>query len=465
MSAKAFNSYLFAAMAVLSATFVLWLLRETLTQANFSLVYVLVVIISAMHGGTGSSLFAALLSLLCFNFFLVRPYYTFFVADPRDFVDLVIFILTAIFTGQLASRARQQTEDARQRAYEQDILSKLTSSFNQITDTEGVYTALKRVLHDDLAVQHSQVLPIKSEGVSGTNILYLLLRAGDSIYGTLCASFEKPPTAAQSRLIVACAVQASMALQRIELAERAHQSRSFEEADRLKTALLHAVSHDLRTPITIIKTSASNLLNLHSTLDESERVEMLQAIDNEADQLNKMIGNLLDLSRLKAGSLQLNSDWNDLEEVAGDVAARVWQLTHQERVRIIFPADFPLVYVDYGLILQVLSNLVENSLRYEPAEKQVEIRGTAKINEVQIAVVNHGPSIPQEERDHIMEPFYHGEGGNIGLGLAIAKGIVEAHQGRLWVEDTPAGGVTFILFLPLQSVSKEVNDIHENSRG
>jgi two-component system sensor histidine kinase KdpD len=264
---------------------------------------------------------------------------------------------------------------------------------------------------------------------------------------------------------MACAVRASLALQRIELAERAQKSKSFEEADRLKTALLHAVSHDLRTPITVIKTSASNLLNLSSTLGEDERVEMFKTIETEADQLNKMIGNLLDLSRLKAGALQLNRDWNALEDVAGDVAARVWQLTHQERIRIDFSDKFPLVCFDYGLVLQALSNLVDNSLRYEPTGLQVIIRGKVQGDEAHVAVVNHGPTVPPGERELIMEPFYHGQEGNIGLGLAVAKGIIEAHHGRLWVEDTPGGGATFALAFPLTPSPQEVDNVNENPRG
>ncbi|MBI5959374.1 MAG: DUF4118 domain-containing protein [Chloroflexi bacterium] len=332
--------YVLALLLTAGATLLLWLLRAELTPANNSLLYLLVVLIVAISQGTGPSLLAALVSFLGFNFFLVEPYYTFHVADPRDLLDLLVFFASATLTGQLASYAHRQ-------------------------------------------------------------------------------------------------------------AERAQRSRAFEEADRLKTALLHAVSHDLRTPITIIKTSVSNLLTFYATLPENEREDMLRVIENEADHLNKMVGNLLDISRLKAGALQMNQGWNSLEEVAGDVAARVWQITHQERVHICFPDSIPLVCFDYGLILQVLSNLVENSLRYEPPDRQIEICGELVKGETRVLVRNHGPNIPAEERDLIFEPFFHGARGNIGLGLAIAKGIVEAHEGRLWIEDTPGGGATFVFSLPL----------------
>ncbi|MCC7451138.1 MAG: DUF4118 domain-containing protein [Anaerolineae bacterium] len=444
------RTYLAITLLVTTVTFVLWLLRDALTLANFSLAYLLIVLVSAIYQGIRPSLYAALLSFLCFNYFLVRPLYTFHVADPREGLNLIAFFAAAILTGRLAHVARQQTEDARQRAAEQNMLYELTSVLNQLTDSARIHQSIKAVLHKHFTICQIDILPRDVESAPQVaNVLYLPLRAGDSVYGTLRLTFDQPPPLSLQRLLAACSVQAAMALQRVELAQRAQQSKSFEEADRLKTALLRAVSHDLRTPITIIKTSASNLLNLHTTLAEDERIDMLKVIESEADHLDKMVGNLLDISRLKAGAMTINLAWNSLEEVAGEVAARVWQRIHEERITINFPDDMPMAQFDYGLILQTLANLVDNALRYEPEGTRIEIRGSAQADDVRVAIVNHGPTIPPEERALIMEPFYHGAGGRTGLGLAIAKGIIEAHQGQLWVEDTPGGGATFVFTLPL----------------
>lgn len=441
--------YLAAIALIAATTLALWMFRGMFTRVNFAVCYMLAVLVIGVWQGTRPSLVAALLSFLCFNYFLTRPYYTFWVADPHDLLDLFVYFACAAISGQLASYARRQAESNRQLANEQIILYQLTSSLNQTTDTQGVYRTLKQVLEGLSTVTGVEILPHRAEmPLASPAKLYLLLRVGDEIFGVLGVAFDSPPVTSLVQLITVCAVQTSVALQRIELAARAQRSRNFEEADRLKTALLHAVSHDLRTPITIIKTSVSNLLTFYQTVPESERVDMLRVIENEADQLNKMVGNLLDISRLKAGALQINRQWNSLEEVAGDVAARVWQLTHQERIRMVFPPTMPLVSFDYGLMLQVLSNLAENSLRYEPSDRQIEIASAIDGDEVRTWVRNHGPAIPVEERELIMEPFYHGTGGNIGLGLAIAKGIVEAHGGRLWVEDTPGGGASFVFSLP-----------------
>lgn len=437
-----------AALLSIALTLLLRLLHDYLTIANFSLIYVMAVVLMAVRLGTGPSLVAALICFLGFNFFLVRPFYTFMVAHPRELLDLLIFLFVAIITGQMSAYARRQAANANQRTYEQEVLFRLTSAFNKLTAQTEVYRVLQRVLEEDLHVQMSQILPDRQIAQVADTTAYTLLEADDHIYGTLRVTFAKPPTPWQLRMLAACAAQASAALARIDLTRQAAQSQSFEEADKLKTALLHAVSHDLRTPITIIKSSASNLVNLQARLSAPEQREMLEMIETEADQLNAMVEDLLEMSRLRAGALRLNKDWCSLEEIAGDVAAAVWQRARAERVRLCFPDDLPLVQCDYALMLRVLANLVDNSLRYEPAESQIEITGSSTPETVSVRVINHGPSIPASEHDLIMQPFYRGPDGHIGLGLAIAKGIVEAHDGHLRVEDTPAGGATFVVTLP-----------------
>jgi two-component system, OmpR family, sensor histidine kinase KdpD len=340
--AKKFNllKYTTAAAVIAVITLPLWLLRDFLSAANVALAYVLATLVIAIWLGTGPSLLAVAASFLAFNFFLIRPFYTLVVEDPRELIDLFIYLLVAVIVGQLAAYARQQ-------------------------------------------------------------------------------------------------------------AQQAQRSHTLEEADKLKTALLHAVSHDLRTPLTIIKTSASSLRAHYQRLTVEEQLEMVETIESEADRLNQLVGNLLDMSRLKAGAMILNKEWNSLAEIAGDVAARAWQRHQTEQVRLCFSDDLPLVLCDYGLVLQALANVVDNVLRYEAADSQVEIRGVSHKGEVRLAIINHGPDIPDGEKEQIMEPFYHGPDGHIGLGLAISQGIIELHGGRLWVEDTPGGGATFVLALPL----------------
>jgi two-component system sensor histidine kinase KdpD len=446
-----------AAGLVLLVTLPLWRIRDALTLANFSLIYLLLTLVVAVWLGTTPSLVAAFVSFFCFNFFLIRPYYTLTVKDPRELIDLFIFLLVALITGQLAAYARRQAEMAHNRAREQNILYELSSAFNRLNDREEIYQTLQTVVEENLPILSCVVLPsvetVPADGRQTT--IYLLIGTKEQIYGTFRADFAEPPVEGQRRFLMACVVQAAMALQRIDLAEDVQRSRAIEEADRLKTTLLHAVSHDLRTPITIIKTAASNLLSLREQISVAEKQEMTRVIEQEADALDQLVGNLLEMSRLQAGALKLHEDWADFSEIAGDVAAKAWQSNHATRIRLVFPEEMPLVRCDQGLMLQALSNITNNALRYEPPTSQVEIRSDFDDQAVRLLVVNHGPTIPAEEKAHIMEPFYRGDNGQVGLGLAISEGIVLAHQGRIWVEDTPGGGATFVMALPRSPLTEE----------
>ncbi len=446
-SVKIYSAVLFGVAGI---TLGAVLLRDTLTLANFTMIYLLFVVIVAIRAGTLPAFVTTFLSFMCINYFLVPPFYSLLVADSREVLDLLVFLIVASIAGRLAANARQQSQEAHQRAREQEILYQLTGSFNQLSQPEGVYEALTTVLLKELAARQAHVLPHASETmVDDSMVHYLLLQSGERIYGTVRVTFTAPLARHQVQLLNTCVSQAAMALQRIDLVERASKSQQFEESDKLKTAILHAVSHDLRTPITIIKTSASNLRQFHAQLNEEERIATAETIEHEVDQLDQLVGNLLDMSRLKAGALTLNCQLNSFEEVVGDVAARAWQLTRQERIKIAFPENMPLVDFDYGLILQALSNIVDNALRYEPAHSQIEIQGAVEGKQVLVKVINHGETINAEVKAHMMEPFYRGREGRIGLGLPIAKGIIEAHQGCLSVEDTPGNGATFIIGLPL----------------
>ncbi len=444
---------LIAVGLVILVTIPLWRIREALTLSNFSLIYLLLTLVIAIWLGTVPSFAAAFVSFFCFNFFFIKPYYTLIVADTRELLDLFIFLLIALITGQLAAYARRQAEIARHRASEQNILYELSSAFNGLNERKDIYRTLQNVVQENLPVVSCTVLASREMDETaplGDNqtTIYLLIAMNEQVYGSLKANFVVPPVEMQRRFLMACVVQTAMALQRIELAEDVQRNRALEEADRLKTTLLQAVSHDLRTPITIIKTAASNLQFLREQMSPAEKKEMTQVIEQEADTLDRLVGNLLDMSRLQAGALKLHEDWTAVSEIAGDVAAQAWQRHQATRIRLDFPDDMPLVRCDHGLMLQALGNITDNALRYEPPETQVEIGGTFNEEEVRLVVVNHGPTIPPEEKAHIMEPFYRGHDGHVGLGLAISQGIVTAHHGRTWIEDTPGGGATFIMALP-----------------
>lgn len=452
-----------AAMAlglVALITLLLWSVREILTLANFSLIYLLLTLIIAIWLGIVPSLITAFVSFFCFNFFLIRPYYTLKVEDPRELLDLFIYLLVALITSQLASYARKQAQAARHRAKEQNILYELSSAFNRLNNRENVYQTLRDAIHGNLSVTSYTVLDATDMTSPRDNqtTIYLLIGMNTQVYGTLRVSFLIPPTEAQRRFLMACVVQAAMALQRIDMAEDVRRSEAVAEADRLKTTLLQAVSHDLRTPITIIKTAANTLHILGNEMSLAEKQEITQVIEQETDTLDRLVGNLLDMSRLQAGALTLLEDWTNLSEIAGDVAAMAWQRHHTARIRLDFAEDMPLVRCDYGLMLQAVGNITDNMIRYEPSESLAELCGRYDEQNVYLTIINHGPTLAPEEKQQIMKPFYHGPDGHIGLGLAISKGIVEVHRGRIRIEDTPGGGVTFVITLP-RSPLEEKTDV------
>jgi two-component system sensor histidine kinase KdpD len=311
-----------------------------------------------------------------------------------------------------------------------------------------VYGVLVDVVKGDLKAQEACVCVDARQSAAHQYGTYELpLQSSEQTYGSLVAEFEHRLTTAQFNLLSTCVSQAAQALERIDLMARAIKGQQFEEADKLKTAILYSVSHDLRTPITIIKTSANNLQHLRGQLNPSDEIQIAETIEHEADQLDQLVGHLLDMSRLQAGALLLNCQPNSLEEMVGDAVARVWELTKQKRITLHFE-DMPLINFDYGLMRQAVSNLIENSLRYEPSGRQIEIRGSMNEADGRLDIINHGESIPDDLKERVMEPFYRGKQGRTGLGLPIAKGIIEAHQGHLKVEDTPEGGATFVVTLP-----------------
>ncbi len=454
-AAQAAGKYLLALLLVGGLSLLLWRVNERMTLANTSLLYMLLTLIAAVWLGTGPSVLAAVAGFLAINFLFVQPYYTLKVADSGELLDLFLFLAAALIAGRLAAYARRQAEAAGLNAEQQEILYGLTSALNPLTEPGAIRNELRRVALDRLGAETIDFLPARpaARPDDAGSVVFVLLEAGEAVYGTMRATFAQPLDASRHRLLLACAGQAALALQRVDLTGQAERGRALAEADRLKTAILHAVSHDLRTPITIIKTSAANLDELGDRLPAEEQRDLTRAIEAQADELDRLVGNLLDLSRLQAGAVALNEEWNSLEELAGDVAARAFATHKTERIALDFPDDLPLVRFDYGLMRQALGNIVENALRHEPESRRVLIRGRALADAARFEIVNHGPTIAAADRDRVMEPFYQSrdgrsQQGGVGLGLAIARGIVEAHHGELRVEDTPGGGATFVLTLP-----------------
>ena len=250
------------------------------------------------------------------------------------------------------------------------------------------------------------------------------------------------------------ASQAALALERVTLSKQAERAQIQAETERMRSSLLSSVSHDLRTPLAVIAGATSSLVEGATTLDPAVRVELAQTAYDEADRLNRLVGNLLDMTKLEAGALQVRKEWQPLEEVVGAALTRLDDRLHDRPLAAALPPDDPLVPLDSVLIEQVLINLLENALKYTPVNSPIELSATAASGVVTITVADRGPGIAPGDEQRIFDKFYRAQsangGGGAGLGLTICRGIVEAHGGRIWAENRAGGGAAFHFTLPLE---------------
>jgi two-component system, OmpR family, sensor histidine kinase KdpD len=296
-------------------------------------------------------------------------------------------------------------------------------------------------------------------GGAATDVLFVPIVAGDRAIGVLEVT-GRPGGGRfgpdDERLLATFAGQAALALERARLTEEAARAEVLSRSDELKSALLAAVSHDLRTPLAAIKASATALLDDQVAWGDADRRDFLHAIDEETDRLTLMVGNLLDLSRIEGGALRPDREWYDIDELVGDVVRRLRTRAGAAGREIVVdvPDDLPPVWFDYVEIAQVLLNLGENALKYTPAGTPIRISARREGDMVAIAVADRGPGIPPATRARLFERFYRGDAeastiSGVGIGLAICRGLVEAHGGTIGVESEPGHGATFRFTLPI----------------
>jgi two-component system sensor histidine kinase KdpD len=305
--------------------------------------------------------------------------------------------------------------------------------------------------------EHGQVAGQGTDTLPGASGLYLPLTGSRGTVGVLGLRPQDPRSLRapeQLHQLETFASQTALAIERARLAEEAEQAQVRAETERLRNSLLSSVSHDLRTPLASITGAASTLLEGESRLDAGTRRDLLEALHEEADRLNRLVQNLLEMTRLESGALQLHTEWHSVEEVVGAALGRFGKALARRPVTTRVPADLPLVPMDDVLIEQVLINLVDNVLKYTPAESPVEVSAEDTGTAVLVEVADRGPGLPPGEERRIFEKFHRAEATRsvrgAGLGLAICQGIVRAHGGRIWAENRPGGGIAIRFTLPLK---------------
>ncbi len=463
--------YLLALVVVGFTTGLLQLFGTVLDTQIATVVYFVPVVVSTLAWGLGPGIVTALAAFFAFNYFFIEPRYTLSVERPQDLLVLVIFLAVAVLLSQLLGRTRVALTAAQQREHEAMRLYEFSTTLaGQHTDQAIARTIAQYTLE---AFQADRVVVVV-EGVGDQAATHVSLPPDQA------AALERPPTSiapllstrglqgeirvwldrttwlpAEDRLLKTFANQGALALERAQLARSEARAHVAEESDRLKTALLSSVSHELRTPLAAIKAAITSLRSGAVNRQSAARDELLLTIDEEADQLNLLVGNLLDMSRIEAGALRPQRKWNDLQEIMHVAVARLKPLTRTHRLQIVAPDDLPLVPVDFVQIQSVFTNLVSNSLKYAPPGTMIRLEARRFNQQAVLArVINHGPPVPEEHVERIFDKFHRITASDqitgTGLGLSICKGIVEAHGGRIWAENL-ADGLAFNFTLPLQA--------------
>lgn len=446
------------ALAVILTTALIFPLREIVPAVSTGVVYLLAVLLVATWFGLWVGLGTAVASALAFNWFHIPPTGRFTVSDPQNWVALVVFLVAAAIASTLAEVARARTHEAVLRRREADLAADLARLLLGGSDVRAALgTAAERLTRAlDLAPGAAIELGGSTDGADG---LVVLLHAGDRAIGTLRLAAEPAPDAQErlrERVVPSLEAILGVALEREALQSELVETRALRRSDDIKTALLRAVSHDLRSPLTAIATAGEAL---HSaSLTEAEREELAAAVTGEAQRLSRLVDKLLDLSRLQGGAADPRPEWCSIDEV---LRVAIDETPHAAGFNVGIDRDLPLVRADAAQLERAFANLLENAARYG-GDAPVAVRARVVGHRMLIRIVDRGPGIPGAELERVFEPFYRAPGvrgdGHVGsgLGLAVVRGFVEANGGRVWAESLPGQGTTFVVEIPLEQVAEAV---------
>ncbi len=487
---------------VVACTLLGLLVFRKLDLSNIAMLYLAGVVIAAVWLGRGPSVLAAVIGVAAFDFFFVAPQLTFAVSDVQYLWTFAVMLMVGLLIANLTTRLRGLADAARERERRTSLLYAMSRELASARDRREVATVAVRHVHDtfecdaailvpgpaDLPVgvetiasagspdwlddvggrerglarwtfDHGKPAGVGTQALPGSAGRYQPLSASQGKVGVLAvrprdaSSLLSTP---QQLLLDTFVNQIGLALERMSLIEGQQSARLEAESERLRSALLSSVSHDLRTPLSTIA-GAATALQSGSVLDETTREELTDSIVREAERLNDLIANLMFATRLEAGGVELRREWTSVEEAVGAGLSRHREALRSRQFHTRLPTDLPLVRVDNAMLPQVIYNLVDNALRYTPPDAPIDISAWTTESNVIVRVADQGPGLADDERSKVFLRFYRGRAARptgtrsgIGLGLTISEGIIKAHGGRMWAEDNQPRGVAFFFSLPIE---------------
>lgn len=460
-------TYLAAILTSLIITMPLIWLRARLNISTIALVYLLPVLLSTVIWGLIPGLLTGLSAFFLFNYFFITPYYSLRVHKAEDITVLLIFFAVAILISQLVGRVQKNLAVATKRELQTMRLYELSLALSRANSFQEITSVIASQIQEAFSAQRVEVNATLTDGrtfharvpeslatPTDKAVIVIPLQTPRAFLGEVHLWCDTSLLdASEERMLQTFTSQGALAVERIELAQIETRSRVLEESDRMKSALLSSVSHELRTPLATIKAAVTSVLSGEVEWGSEAAQDLLAAVDEETDNLNRLVGNLLDMSRIEAGALKPDLNWNELSEIVESANRRMRHVLEGYRLTIHLPEDLPLVPVDFMQIERVFTNLFSNSAKYAPPGSEIEVR--AKVQNDQtlwIQVTNQGPPVPERDIERIFDKFYRITNATrvtgTGLGLSICKGIVEAHSGRIWAENLP-GRLAFNISLPL----------------
>ncbi len=493
------NQHMRALGVVFICTLVASLMYPTgFAPANIIMTYLVGIVLVATRYGRSASVTASVASVLTFDFFFVPPFLTFHVSDTEYLITFAVMLLVAITISGMTARIQNQAEAARERERRSTSLYEMSREFassgdvpqlariaarhletlfasrvvlllpdeNNVFQTHGSEEATGVFTDQEMAVarwvyDHGQAAGLGTQTLPGSSGIYLPLltpQGKTGVLGIYPIQTRQLFSPDQMHLLETFANQTALAIERAQLTDATERAQMQIETERMRNSLLSSVSHDLRTPLAAITGAVSSLLQPGHQLD-AHGLELAQVAYEEAERLNRLVGNLLEMTRLESGSVKVEKEWQPLEEVVGTTLLRLDSALKNHPLHTTLPDDLPLVPIDGVLIEQVLVNLLENAIKYTPVGSPIDLRAWHSGSDVYVEVADRGAGLPSGEEERIFDKFYRvrpATTGGVGLGLAICRAVIEAHGGRIWASNRTGGGAAFRFTLPLGDETPEL---------